>query len=84
MSLSCEDTNVTPRADGIARLFQPFARFAAMLTSPFARFNETVQLWRGRRRERLALRELSDYMLKDIGISRCDVYRETTKQFWRE
>ncbi|HEY2890680.1 MAG TPA: DUF1127 domain-containing protein [Dongiaceae bacterium] len=84
MSLSCEDTNANPRADGIARMFHPFARFGAMLASPFARFNETLQLWRGRRRERLALGELSDYMLKDIGISRCEVFRETTKHFWHE
>ncbi len=84
MSMSCEDTNTNPRADGIARLIHPFARFGALFTSPFARFNEIVQLWRGRRRERLALGELSDYMLKDIGISRCEVFRETTKHFWHE
>jgi uncharacterized protein YjiS (DUF1127 family) len=84
MSLSCEDTNVTPRADGIARLFHPFAWFGAVLASRYTRFNDTLQLWRGRRRERLALDEMSDYMLKDIGISRCEVYRETSKHFWNE
>jgi uncharacterized protein YjiS (DUF1127 family) len=35
-----------------------------------------------RRRSRLALLELSDDMLKDIGVSRCEAYREATRPFW--
>jgi len=84
MSLSCQDTNTNPRADALARLTYPFTWIGAMLAGRYARIGETLALWRSRRRERYALTELSDYMLKDIGISRCEVYRETSKRFWHE
>lgn len=35
-----------------------------------------------RRRTRLALFELTDDQLKDIGISRADAYREGLRPFW--
>ena len=35
-----------------------------------------------RRRSRLALLEMTDEQLKDIGISRCDAHREGLRQFW--
>lgn len=35
-----------------------------------------------KRRSRLALYELSDEQLKDIGISRADAYREARRPFW--
>jgi uncharacterized protein YjiS (DUF1127 family) len=35
-----------------------------------------------RRRSRLALLEMTDDQLKDIGISRCDAHREGIKPFW--
>ncbi|WP_318011484.1 DUF1127 domain-containing protein [Mesorhizobium sp. CA8] len=35
-----------------------------------------------RRRGRLALMEMTDDQLKDIGISRCDAHRESIKAFW--
>lgn len=36
-----------------------------------------------RRRTRMALQELSDHELKDIGISRADAFREAAKPFWK-
>lgn len=42
-----------------------------------------LQNWRDIRRQRRALLGLSDAMLKDIGISRADAFREGTKPFWR-
>jgi uncharacterized protein YjiS (DUF1127 family) len=36
-----------------------------------------------RSRQRRALHGLSDAMLRDIGLSRRDVTRETAKPFWR-
>lgn len=35
-----------------------------------------------RRRSRIALMELSDDLLKDIGMSRADAYREGRRAFW--
>lgn len=35
-----------------------------------------------RRKTRLALYEMNDDQLKDIGISRSDAYREANRPFW--
>ena len=35
-----------------------------------------------RRRGRLALLEMTDEQLKDIGVSRCDAHHEGIKPFW--
>ncbi|BCH16840.1 MAG: DUF1127 domain-containing protein [Mesorhizobium sp.] len=35
-----------------------------------------------RRRSRLALLEMTDDQLRDIGISRCDAHREGLRPFW--
>ena len=35
-----------------------------------------------RRRSRLALLEMSDDQLKDIGVSRADAYGEASRPFW--
>ncbi|MBN9551235.1 MAG: DUF1127 domain-containing protein, partial [Alphaproteobacteria bacterium] len=35
-----------------------------------------------RRRGRLALMEMTDEQLKDIGISRCDAHREGIRSIW--
>jgi uncharacterized protein YjiS (DUF1127 family) len=43
----------------------------------------TLLTWLERRRERRALLELSDHMLKDIGVSRADAWAEGSKPFWR-
>jgi uncharacterized protein YjiS (DUF1127 family) len=40
-------------------------------------------VWLTRHRQRRQLAELDDAMLKDIGLSRADVYGEVTKPFWR-
>jgi uncharacterized protein YjiS (DUF1127 family) len=42
-----------------------------------------VEGWVERRRERRALLELDDALLKDIGLSRADALREASKPFWR-
>lgn len=38
--------------------------------------------WNARRASRRQLTELSDYTLRDIGLSRADVLREAGKPFW--
>nr|WP_290695637.1 DUF1127 domain-containing protein [Halomonas sp. UBA3074] len=45
-------------------------------------WQEKFYRWRQLRRERYALRHLSDDMLKDIGISREAVRREARRPFW--
>lgn len=39
--------------------------------------------WRRRSRERNQLASFDDRMLRDIGLTRADVYREINKPFWR-
>jgi uncharacterized protein YjiS (DUF1127 family) len=41
-----------------------------------------IEMAMDRRRSRLALMELSDAQLKDIGISRSEAFREANRQFW--
>jgi uncharacterized protein YjiS (DUF1127 family) len=41
-----------------------------------------VALWCQRTRERRHLAQLSDHMLRDIGIDRAQAWQETRKWFW--
>lgn len=41
-----------------------------------------VKAWREVSRQRNELRDLSDQLLKDIGISRADAIREANRVFW--
>ena len=43
----------------------------------------TVSVWRARARQRDTLSMLDDHILRDIGLTRADVDRETMKSFWR-
>ena len=45
---------------------------------------EDMLAWFERARQRRQLGELSDHMLKDIGLTRADVEAEVTKPFWRQ
>ena len=47
------------------------------------RIGATLRAWRQRGRERAELARLDDRMLRDIGVPRCDVWREINKPFWR-
>jgi uncharacterized protein YjiS (DUF1127 family) len=42
-----------------------------------------VLTWIARWRDRRDLAMLDDYMLKDLGLTRCDVFREVEKPIWR-
>ncbi len=57
-------------------------------TSLWASFtNQVVQRlyrWHALAKERKALSQLNDRMLKDIGITRADVERESRRFFWDE
>jgi uncharacterized protein YjiS (DUF1127 family) len=43
----------------------------------------TLRLWARRDRERRALGELGDRMLRDIGLTRIESIRECRKSFWQ-
>lgn len=55
------------------------SRWCAGLTAIAA----TVWQWRERSRSRRALAAFDDHQLRDIGLSRGDAWRESSKCFWR-
>ena len=42
-----------------------------------------LKTWRRRAEDRQTLVTMSDMMLRDIGITRCDAMNEASKPFWR-
>ena len=66
------------RSEGAA--MRPMERMGRLLTMACG----LVSVWLERRRQRRQLETLSEAMLKDIGVSRTDVWRETRKPFWHE
>lgn len=51
---------------------------------PLGRVLDLLLTWLERHRQRRFLQAMSDHMLHDIGLSRSDVDRESSKQFWRD
>jgi uncharacterized protein YjiS (DUF1127 family) len=49
-----------------------------------ARLRAALLAWHERVRQRRALGELSDHLLRDIGVSRADALCEATRPFWRD
>jgi uncharacterized protein YjiS (DUF1127 family) len=67
-------------------LFRSAARSLPSLPSPaqaLARLVDLLATWERRARERRTLAEMSNHMLKDLGISRVDAQLEADKPFWR-
>lgn len=62
---------------GTARVARAGANLGR-LTGLIAKLEEMMRTYRQRR----ALLALSDHMLRDIGLSRADAYREGTRAFW--
>jgi len=52
------------------------------LIQTIKRIYTKISDWREVYRQRRELRELSDHLLKDIGISRSDAMREASRAFW--
>lgn len=73
--MMCESTG-TANAGRIARFAQRLAALSLAL-------GDTALTWLERRRERRLLHQVSDHLLKDIGVSRAEVEREAQKPFWR-
>ena len=62
-------------------------RFLPSLPSPveaLVRLAGMVATWERRAQERRSLAEMSQHMLKDLGISRLDARRASAKPFWRD
>jgi uncharacterized protein YjiS (DUF1127 family) len=71
------------------RIGTSHATLAGMMVPAAARSSavalaEGVLDWFERARQRRHLGELSEHMLKDIGLSRADVEVEVAKPFWRQ
>ena len=51
---------------------------------PISRCGHTIDRWIARSGQRRALRDIAeiDYLLKDIGVSREEAFREAGKPFW--
>ena len=58
------------------------ARSSTSRSSVLLRVVAIIEMAVERRRSRLALMELSDAQLKDIGISRSEAFREANRPFW--
>jgi uncharacterized protein YjiS (DUF1127 family) len=48
------------------------------------RIRARLSEWRQFRRSRAELAKLDERMLRDIGLTRADVWREINKPFWRK
>jgi uncharacterized protein YjiS (DUF1127 family) len=59
-----------------------FARARRRAKRALERACDLLLTWHERSRQRHELALLSDYMLRDIGLSRADVLAEATKRFW--
>ena len=57
-------------------------RITGIADSSWAKLSRLCRLWAARRRERFALRDLDDHMLRDIGVTRQHAEREAGLPFW--
>ncbi|WP_245560706.1 DUF1127 domain-containing protein [Fodinicurvata sediminis] len=58
-------------------------RTSRTLTERAIRIFEAPVVWMERWEHRQKLRQMDDRILRDIGLSRADIYREARKPFWR-
>jgi hypothetical protein len=58
-------------------------RRASAWSGAVGRAIDLLLIGQQRARDRRQLESLSDYMLRDIGLTRADVYAEASKPFWR-
>ncbi|MER9329137.1 DUF1127 domain-containing protein [Mesorhizobium sp. M0152] len=56
--------------------------FVSRVVRVFTSLARWIDAMLDRRRNRLALLEMTDDQLKDIGVSRCDAHREGIRPFW--
>ena len=73
------ETIGTPLHSGL----RPGASFGGALRAVAARAVGLVLTWQQRARERRQLASMDEFGLKDIGLTRVDVQRESDKPFWQ-
>jgi uncharacterized protein YjiS (DUF1127 family) len=77
-----------PRAGPQARLFRTPRDRRAQIKRLIVLMGATVKRWVTRSRQRWALYEIAErndhHLLKDIGVSREEAFREAGKPFWRQ
>jgi uncharacterized protein YjiS (DUF1127 family) len=79
-------TAAGPGAPALPSPFAPLPRFETWWSTAAGGVASVVErLWarHERARQRRALLQLGDYMLRDIGISRAEALAEATRPFWR-
>ena len=81
IQMGCRATAATARSD-LAGARAPRRDWSWLLRA-MQRAADRVLTWHERSRQRHQLECLSDYMLRDIGLTRSDVLAEATKRFWQ-
>jgi len=75
---------ISPRTRSVPALLLALVWFAGRRLGQIGRSAlELALVWHARARQRRQLVELSDYMLRDIGLTRADAEAEADKPFWR-
>ena len=57
--------------------------FRGQVVGPVVRGIEILLMWQRCANERHAMVHLDDKVLRDLGLSRSEVFRESRKPFWR-
>lgn len=72
------DTTLAAAGSTAAKPLRAFGKVRRI----FVKCLQIIVIWQDRAEQRHALGELSERMLKDIGISYADAYKELRKPFW--
>jgi uncharacterized protein YjiS (DUF1127 family) len=78
MHRSLEMSTIQMRTTAAARHDRDWSRAGSV-----QRLVTLLLTWQQRARDRRQLESLSDHMLRDIGLTRADVFAEASKPFWR-
>lgn len=71
--------NLAHRLSGLPAIIRPIDFIDSIKAIP-----GVLLVWYGRIEERHRLLEMSDEILRDVGLSRDQIRREAAKPFWRE
>ena len=72
------ETNLSGAGSATIKPFRAFGKVRRVVVKCL----QSIVIWQERAEQRHALSELSERMLKDIGVSHSDAYKEMRKPFW--